>query len=527
MPDTPVDEPVRIPDPPAPDASGPEEPTPADATAPALITAGLSPDVASPSPDGEASAGDRSPPGAVPPPIALSKWPMWVLGLVILMDEIDKNIVRGLITPLKEEFGVGDFGIGVLLSSFIIINGLITVPAGYLADRWNRSRTIGHTGVGWSGLTALGALAPNFGALVALRSSLGFGQAITEPSAASLIGDYYPVAQRGRAFSIQQVMLLAGAGLGVGLGGTLGAAVGWRWALVVVALPGLAVAALVYRLREPKRGAADRLAAGGTELEASAPGDNPDLFERGFGQFCRDMWAGLVADGRTIVNIRTMRYALVGVAALLFTITAVASWLPQFYIRHYGIAEGEGERWFALLAICGGIPGVLLGGRVADRYATRVQGARLALPALFVMAGNLLFTISYTLRSFAPAFALQLVGLFVVTMAIPGLRAGLTDAVPAHLRGAGFGAFNLVAVIFGAAAAPTVVAGLSATFDENLRTAFLIVSPFVFLGGAVLFRARKFLDEDMQKIMLAVLTAMQEEKEREEERSAEQHDQPT
>ena len=42
--------------------------------------------------------------------------PMWVLGLVILVDEIDKNIVRGMITPLKEEFGVGDFGIGLMLS---------------------------------------------------------------------------------------------------------------------------------------------------------------------------------------------------------------------------------------------------------------------------------------------------------------------------------------------------------------------------------------------------------------------------
>ncbi|CAN5815945.1 MFS transporter [soil metagenome] len=493
--------------------------TPVDATAPALVTAGLSPDIASP--PAEPPRG-RSVPAA--PAIPVSKFPMWVLGLVVLMDEIDKNIVRGLITPLKAEFGVGDFGIGVLLSSFIIVNGLITVPAGYLADRWNRSRTVGHTVVGWSAITAVGGLAPNFGVLVALRSSLGFGQAITEPSAASLIGDYYPVEQRGRAFSIQQVMVLAGAGIGVGLGGTLGELVGWRWALVVVALPGLLVAALVYRLREPKRGAADRLGAGATDLEAAT--EHPDLFERGFGQFCRDMLSGLVADGRTIINIRTMRYALVGVAALLFTVTAVASWLPQFYSRHLGIAEGDAERWFALLAIAGGVPGVLLGGRVADRYADRIQGARLALPAVFVMVGNLLFTISYTLRSFAPAFALQLVGLFVVTMAIPGLRAGLTDAVPAHLRGAGFGAFNLVAVIFGAAAAPTVVAALSAAFDENLRTAFLIVSPWVFLGGVVLFRARKFLDDDMQKIMLAVLTAMQEEQERETELAAEQGKQP-
>lgn len=187
--------------------------------------------------------------------------PMWVLGLVLFMDEVDKNVVRGMITPLKEEFGVGDVGIGVLLSLALLFNGLITVPAGYLADRWNRSRAIGHTVVGWSVLTAGGAASVSFPMLVGMRSALGFGQAITEPSAASLTGDYYPPDQRGKAFSIQQVMLLAGTGVGVGLGGFIGSNYGWRPALVIVAVPGLIVAMLCYRLREPRRGSADMMAA--------------------------------------------------------------------------------------------------------------------------------------------------------------------------------------------------------------------------------------------------------------------------
>src|SRR4026207_282264 len=109
---------------------------------------------------------------------------MWVLGFVILMDEIDRNIVRGMITPLKAEFGVGDLGISILLSLALLFNGVITVPAGYLADRCRRARAIGTTVVGWSAITALGATATTFPMLVGLRSALGFGQAITEPSAA-------------------------------------------------------------------------------------------------------------------------------------------------------------------------------------------------------------------------------------------------------------------------------------------------------------------------------------------------------
>ena len=119
------------------------------------------------------------------------------------------------------------------------------------------------------------------------------------------------------------------------------------------------------------------------------------------------------------------------------------------------------------------------------------------------------------------AFALQLVGIFIMTMAIPGLRAGLTDAIPAHLRGAGFGAFNLVAVVFGQAAAPLVVSLISDAFDENLRMAFLVVRAAAVPRRRVLFRARKFLDEDMNKIMMAVLVAMQEERDRNLARAAE------
>ena len=127
-----------------------------------------------------------------------------------------------------------------------------------------------------------------------------------------------------------------------------------RWALVIVALPGIAVAMLVYRLREPKRGTADLMAAMGEGEIEDSDGDNPRLFEHGLRQFLVDMVDGLRADMRTVLRIRTMRYALVGVASLLFTVTAISSWLAQYYIRHLHVAEGDGEAWFMALAILAG-----------------------------------------------------------------------------------------------------------------------------------------------------------------------------
>src|SRR5258706_11415408 len=105
--------------------------------------------------------------------VRLFSEPMWVLGLVVLVDEMDKNIVSGMVTPLKDHFGVGDAAIGLLFSMQLLFNGLITVPAGYLADRWNRKQSMGKTVVAWSGLTAAGATAFSFPMLVGLRSMLG------------------------------------------------------------------------------------------------------------------------------------------------------------------------------------------------------------------------------------------------------------------------------------------------------------------------------------------------------------------
>jgi MFS family permease len=445
----------------------------------------------------------------------VSTWPMWVLGLVVMSDQIDQAILRGVLEQLGTEFDLSDPQLGFLATCFILVNGLVTVPAGYLADRWDRTKTVGHTMVVWSGITAITAAAPNYGALVAVRSALGFGQAVTEPAANSLVADYYPLADRGKAFSIQQVLGMVGLGLGLGLGGVVGASLGWRWAFLIVGSPSIVVAMMVYRLREPRRGMSDRLHVGVAEEEVDEV--KPGLLDAGLRTFFREMVQGLVADMRTIARIRTMRYALVGVGVLLFTVTGISVWLPAFYERQLGVASGQAQAYVGSLLILGGIPGVLLGGRIADRYVDKIRGGRMAIPAVTIFVGNLLFMLSYLRLPVAPTYVLQLVGIMTLTMAIPALRAGLSDAVPANLRGAGFGAFNLASVLFGQAAAPMVVSLLSNAFDDNLRTAFLIVSLPVFLGAYVLFRARDHLDADTAKIFEAVLTAMQAQQELEAE----------
>jgi MFS family permease len=305
-------------------------------------------------------------------------------------------------------------------------------------------------------------------------------------------------------------MGIVGFGVGIALGGVIGSQFGWHWAFIVVGPPGFLIAAIAYRLREPRRGHGDRLHLGITE---DAPSEEDQrLFEHGPRRFLVDMITGLRDDLRVIISIPTLKYALVGVGAFMFTVTGIGAWLPEFHRRFSGLTQEQATTAVGLIVLAGGIPGLLLGGQIADRYATRIRGARVVIPSYCIAVGTGLFTVSYLPMPFVVSLALELVGMFTVWVAVPALRAGVADAVPAHLRGAGFGAFNIVSIVFGAAAAPVIVGALADVF--NLRVAFLLVSPPVFLGAYVLYRARDHLDADAAKIFEAVVRAMQQDEDR-------------
>jgi MFS family permease len=116
--------------------------------------------------------------------------------------------------------------------------------------------------------------------------------------------------------------------------------------------------------------------------------------------------------------------------------------------------------------------------------------------------------LSFIPMPFGAVFVLQLLGFMAATACVPPLRAGLSDAAPAQVRGAGFGAFNLASVVFGSAAAPLVTSVVAANFNNNFRTAFLILMPIAFVGAAFLLLARKHIESDAAKVFEAVVLAL-------------------
>ncbi len=462
---------------------------------------------------GAASASSEARRGATRT-VSVTDWPMWVIGFTLMIDGIDQYIVRGDSDQIKAAFHVGDTAIAVLFSAFILVNGIATLPSGYLADRWNRTKAMAVTIVCWSVISALGGLVPTsaFLLLVVIRGSLGFGQAITDPSGSSVIADFYGTEKRGKAFSIQQCLNYVGLGVGLVIGGALGplfGGQGWRVAFFVSIIPGLLVAWMCWRLPEPRRGTADRAhVTRSDEMEVTDDAPLEPLFPHGVRQFVRDMVSGLWRDMGVIMNIPTLRFALVGVSTVGFVVTAVGTWMPSFYQNQLGLTQGKATAVFGLLLVLGGIPGTVWGGWIADRWVNRFLGARVVIPAVCMIVSASFFVLSFTRIPNGLVFLLQLAGLVAATASVPALRAGLSDASPAHVRGAGFAAFNLASVVFGSAAAPLVTAAVAGAFDEDYRTAFLIVMPIAFVGAAFLLLARRHIEKDSAKVFEAVVMAM-------------------
>src|SRR3546814_15295950 len=78
-----------------------------------------------------------------------------------------------------------------------------------------------------------------------------------------------------------------------------------------------------------------------------------------------------------IFGIRTMRYVLVGVSAMLFTVAGVGYWLAVYHERYSGFSEAEAAGVAGAVLGIAGIIGTFWGGRVADRVYGVSPAARI------------------------------------------------------------------------------------------------------------------------------------------------------
>src|SRR5436853_796747 len=175
----------------------------------------------------------------------------YALGVVTILNflnYIDRFVLAAVLPRVKVELVLTDLELGLLANAFLVAYFVTSPVFGVLGDRVARPRLMA-AGVGvWSVATAAAGITRNFVQLLIARAWVGVGEAAYATISPALLSDYFPRAQRGRAFSIFYVAIPVGAAAGFLLGGALEHAFGWRAAFYAVGLPGVALSLLALRL---------------------------------------------------------------------------------------------------------------------------------------------------------------------------------------------------------------------------------------------------------------------------------------
>jgi len=423
--------------------------------------------------------------------------PARLLAAVGFIDAVDRGILPGVLTQVQDDLGFSDTQAGLLGTAFVLTGFLVVLPAGYLADRYARTKIIAVVLASWGLISGLNALVRSFWQFLAVRATLGIGETIDNPASQSLLADYYRTDVRGRAFALQRATPFFGQALGVGLAGGVAALLSWRWAFLLVGVPGSILAFAVWRLPEPVRGESDDPAVP-AEREPILPVVAPVPPERGTGP------RALLRDVRAAMRVRTLRSLMVGSAIAAGALSGLGFWAAAFYERHTSLGSGGGAALAGVLILVGAISGTFIAGRQVDRLRERYEGAPMLLAGVCQLIGAVLLMTTFLSVPLWFRIPVQGVAVAFVVGGLVAIPVMITEVVSPMVRGTAFSVTSFLSAVAGAAS-PLAIGLIADQFDYvvdgevkgNLANAFLIVTPLVLGGALVLLRGRRHVAGDI------------------------------
>ena len=161
-----------------------------------------------------------------------------VLGLIMaaqIMANVGPLGIPAIAPLIREGLDLSVTQAGSFLSAYYIGPVLISLPAGWLADRWGvRSAMVLGQALIAIGLFAA-ALAPGFPFMVAIMVLAGAGYGVLNPTTTKAGMAWFPPRQRATVVGLKQVGLPAGGALGALVMPPVALAFGWRAAVAVSA----------------------------------------------------------------------------------------------------------------------------------------------------------------------------------------------------------------------------------------------------------------------------------------------------
>jgi len=317
-----------------------------------------------------------------------------VLTFVYVLNFLDRQLLGILAKPIQDSLHITDGQLGLIGGLyFAFFYCFIAIPVGWFADRTNRVTVLSLACAIWSAATTCCGLAVTYPQLVAARMAVGFGEAGGVPPSYALITDSFPPGRRGIAFGIYNLGPPIGAALGIAFGASIAAMFDWRDAFVTIGVIGIVTAILLKLfLREPARGATDELPAGAAR--DAAPAEK----------------AGFWPTVRMFATHPVLMLAALGSGATQFITYGLGNFAVLFLIREKGMTLTQIALWYALAVVIGMGTGMIVSGRIIDRFTRRSRQAYATAPAAS-LALAMPFYIAFL---WAPGWPLALTMLTVV-----------------------------------------------------------------------------------------------------------------
>ncbi len=172
--------------------------------------------------------------------------------LGFLLDAMDVLLYVFAIQALRAEFSLSNAQAGLVSTLSSILSALGGIAAGALSDRLGRRRLLMYTILLYSFASAGTALSGGLAGLLFWRSLVGLGLGGEWTAGATLVAEYWPAAQRGRAVSFLQSGWALGYMLAAVLAGLILPRFGWRALFLVGVLPALLTIFIRRKVTEPE-----------------------------------------------------------------------------------------------------------------------------------------------------------------------------------------------------------------------------------------------------------------------------------
>lgn len=410
----------------------------------------------------------------------------WFITIVLMVcytfSMLDREIISLLVEPIKAAFGITDFEMGLLMGpAFSLFYTVMGIPLGWAADRYNRKNLIAAGITVWSIMTAFCGLAGSFIQLFINRIGVGVGEASLTPSASSLLADLFPKDKLPMATSVYSLGVFIGSSLAMIGGGVLlsqikdvtvtwpivGTLEYWQLTFIIVGLPGLIVALLVYQIVEPRRKDLARDAAGNVEKVSLIKAFNYMLENK-----------------KLFLN-----FFLGG--SIIATIGYHSVWYPSLFIRTWGWSEVQAATATGLPSLIGGVTGLILGGYIMGKLIEKGRQDAALLIAFVAALGIGIPAVAMPLMPSGILAATVMIAakLFVGIPLISGI-AMIRMSVPNQMRGQ-FTALYFVFIGIVATGLGPVIPGFFTTFlfgenTEMIRYSLAISAGIVVPIGATM-----------------------------------------